>query len=149
RDRPRRMQGKGIDLSPDGRTLVLRGWPPAISLWDLETGKELRPLVGHTGPINHPAWSPDGKALATGSWDSTVRLWDAATGQCQYVLRTLPTRQGVAISPRGHYRGTPRAERFLTYVAQTEQGQQTLTPEDFATKYGWKNKPEKVRLTAR
>jgi hypothetical protein len=28
-------------------------------------------------------------------------------------------------------------------------GQVTLTPEEFAQKYGWKNDPERVRLTGK
>jgi hypothetical protein len=31
----------------------------------------------------------------------------------------------------------------------TDAGQETLTPEEFGRKYGWKNEPERVRLTAR
>ena len=36
----------------------------------------------------------------------------------------------------------------LVYVAETDRGQETLTPDEFAAKYGWKNDPERVRLTA-
>jgi hypothetical protein len=37
-------------------------------------------------------------------------------------------------------------ERLLAYVVQTDQGQETLSPQEFAKKYGWKNDPERVRL---
>jgi hypothetical protein len=57
----------------------------------------------------------------------------------------LPDGQ-VAISPDGHIRGTPGAEKELVYVVVTDTGQETLTPAEFAQKYGWKNDPEKVRL---
>lgn len=40
-----------------------------------------------------------------------------------------------------------RVDQTLVYVAQTGAGQETLTPEQFAAKYGWKNDPERVRLT--
>ena len=39
------------------------------------------------------------------------------------------------------------AGRFLVYVVQLDDGEQiTLSPEEFARKYGWKNKPERVRV---
>ncbi len=53
------------------------------------------------------------------------------------------TSQGAA----GHYRGSRNIERDLIYIAETEDGvQHTLTPEEFAKKYGWKNDPDRVRL---
>ncbi len=32
------------------------------------------------------------------------------------------------------------------HVVQTEAGQETLTPEEFAKRYGWNNDPSRVRL---
>jgi hypothetical protein len=59
----------------------------------------------------------------------------------------LPNEQFIAISPEGHYRGPPTAERYIVYVVETERGQETLTPAEMAKKYGWRNDPAKVRLT--
>jgi hypothetical protein len=42
------------------------------------TGKGLRPLAGHQGPITSLAFSDDGKALASASGDTTVLVWDVA-----------------------------------------------------------------------
>jgi len=51
------------------------------------------------------------------------------------------------ISPDGHYRTTLDAEKELVYVVQTDSGEHlTLTPAEFADKFGWKNDPDKVRL---
>ena len=47
----------------------------------------------------------------------------------------------------GHYHGTPRIEREIVYVVQTDRGQETLTPDGFTAKYGWKNDPERVRMS--
>jgi WD40 repeat protein len=55
-------------------------------LWDVETGRELTTLVGHTGEVSSVAFSPDGRTLASGSWDKTAKLWDVASGR---ELRTL------------------------------------------------------------
>jgi hypothetical protein len=37
-------------------------------------------------------------------------------------------------------------QKEFVYVVQTDTGQETLTPEEFSNRYGWKNDPEKVRL---
>ena len=52
------------------------------------------------------------------------------------------------LSPDGHYKGDPanmdKIREQLVYVVQTKDGQDTLTPAEFETKYGWKNDPAKV-----
>jgi formylglycine-generating enzyme required for sulfatase activity len=48
------------------------------------------------------------------------------------------------VGPAGHWRGAPGLEKELVYVVQTDAGQETLTPEGFAKKYGWKNDPAKA-----
>jgi len=44
-------------------------------VWDVETGKVLRTLSGHTSWVESVAWSPDGKRLATGSYEATVQVY--------------------------------------------------------------------------
>ena len=68
-------------FSPDSKILVGAGFVELISnirikLWDVETGKEIITLSGHTEPIESLAFSHDGKILASGSFDGTVLLWD-------------------------------------------------------------------------
>ena len=47
----------------------------------------------------------------------------------------------------GNTIGTPKAEREIVYVVETDKGQETLTPAEMEKRYGWKNDPGKVRLT--
>lgn len=47
----------------------------------------------------------------------------------------------VLVSSDGHYAGPPGVEQELVYVGQTETGQDTLTPAEFAQNYGWKYDP--------
>jgi WD40 repeat protein len=51
----------------------------------------------------------------------------------------------LAVSSTGHYRGGLWIEREIVYVVKTDGGQETLSPEEFAKKYGWKNNPERAR----
>ncbi len=62
-----------------------------MRLWDVETGRCLRVLEGHTDWIQEVAWSADGRyALSGGEYgavDETVRLWEVETGRCLRVLK--------------------------------------------------------------
>jgi WD40 repeat protein len=49
---------------------------PTVHIFELQTGREVRMLRGHRGPISAIAFTPDGKRVATGSSDCTVLVWD-------------------------------------------------------------------------
>jgi WD40 repeat protein len=78
-------------LSPDGRTLATGGLDGTVRLWDVETGRLVRALVGHNSYVSGLDWSPDGSTLASaGTYDITVRLWDTRTGRPLRILRGHP-----------------------------------------------------------
>jgi WD40 repeat protein len=64
-----------LAVTPDGRTRISTHWH-SVRFWDLLTGKELRRLTGHHGPLAALALSRDGRVLATSSHDTTILLWD-------------------------------------------------------------------------
>jgi WD40 repeat protein len=94
------------------------------------------------------SFSADGRLLAS-AVAGALHLAETETGRPLGVLMALNANRSLAISPDGHYRGTPGIEAEFTYVVLTDRGQETLSPAEFAKKYGWKNDPERVRLTAR
>jgi WD40 repeat protein len=100
-----------VAFAPDGKTLATGGWDEAVRLWDLQTGKELRRLEGHTGGmVAAVRFSPDGKYLASrGGNDGLVLLWDVQSGQVLFkrdkVQRVNPWRfnreAALAFAPDG------------------------------------------------
>jgi WD40 repeat protein len=46
----------------------------------LASGRELRTLSGHSGPLTAVAVSPDGQRAVSASHDQTLKVWDLASG---------------------------------------------------------------------
>jgi WD40 repeat protein len=67
-----------LAVSPDGRILATGGFEGTVGLWELATGKELRKLKGHDGPVLAISFSPDGRRLISGGRDTTALIWDTA-----------------------------------------------------------------------
>ncbi len=74
-------------FSPDGKRALCGAADRTVRLWDLETGRCLLVLKGHTGRVLSVAWSVDQLRALSGSSDTTVRLWDVTTGRCLRVLQ--------------------------------------------------------------
>lgn len=58
--------------------LATAGSDGIVRLWDLRSGKVVRQLVGHTGPVNCLEF--DDRSIVTGSADKSVRIWDLRMG---------------------------------------------------------------------
>jgi WD40 repeat protein len=89
--------GDVMALDPKGALLASatsdrRPFNADVRLWDVNTGKGVAVLRGHTSGVPTMAFSPDGKTLATGSWDESVRLWDVAAGQTRAILTCFAHR---------------------------------------------------------
>jgi WD40 repeat protein len=134
-----------ISYSADGKVVTTLGTDGTIRTWDAVSGKSLTERRSHPTECAKVYVSPDRKFLASATNRTVVHLWRADTAEA--LMAVVPLNDGlVYISPDGHYRGSPDVEKELVYVVQTDQGQETLTPAEFAKKYNWKNDPSKVGL---
>jgi uncharacterized protein (TIGR03067 family) len=99
--------GFRVALSVEAVKAALANPLPAQSPSVKTSGKELRRLEGHQGPVWKAVFSKDGKRVLSGSGfpngDSTMRLWDVETGRdiCQFRNDGKNWVFGVALSDDG------------------------------------------------
>jgi WD40 repeat protein len=74
-----------VDFSPDGRRLVSASRDRDAILWDVASGKTLRVLRGHFGPVSDARFSTDGRWIVTAG-PRSVGLWRAQTGELVRLL---------------------------------------------------------------
>ena len=67
-------------LREDGRRAVSASSDKTLKVWDVETGRELRTLFGHTNWVTGVVLSGDGRCAVSASDDKTLKVWDVETG---------------------------------------------------------------------
>ncbi|KAK4704452.1 F-box and WD-40 domain protein MET30, partial [Phenoliferia sp. Uapishka_3] len=70
---------------PNFPILMTGSWDRSVRIWNLESGKEVGVLRGHTRGVR--ALQFDAVKLVTGSMDSTLKIWNWRTGECMRTLR--------------------------------------------------------------
>jgi WD40 repeat protein/tRNA A-37 threonylcarbamoyl transferase component Bud32 len=118
---------RGIDVSPDGRTLATADNQETVTLWNAAGGTPIRRLVGHRRLVSWVAFSPDGRRLASASWDQTAKIWDLATGKEIVTLRGhMRSVLCVAFSPDGTRLATGSEDQTVM-LWDAETGEEVLT----------------------
>lgn len=71
-----------------GGYVASTGYDKCIKIWNADTGKQIRSLVGHTSIVKSLCAVGDesNTYLVSASWDTTVRLWNVGTGECMQIL---------------------------------------------------------------
>jgi len=103
---------ESVAFSPDGRRVLSGSGQPigvgqsdfdfTVRVWDLDSGRELRGLQGHTNWVTSVHFSPDGQRVLSGSYDHSVRLWEVETGkELRRFLGHTDRIRSVALSPNG------------------------------------------------
>jgi WD40 repeat protein len=91
-----------LALSSDGHRALSGSRDLKLRWWDLESGRCLHTLEGHTDEIYAVALSSDSRRALSGSADGALRWWDLEVGSC---LKTLEGNVGevyaVALSADG------------------------------------------------
>jgi WD40 repeat protein len=154
----------GLAWSGDGKTLAVADGGLHLSTRRPDGTLFNRPLAVAGEPTEFlVAWSIQDETrlvsagFTPGSRKGRVRFWDPGGEKLRFEVKGHPwtdskrqelslegTGQHLAVSPDGHYRGSPGIEQDVIYVVQTESGQATLSPDEFAKRFGWKNDPGKV-----
>jgi WD40 repeat protein len=93
----------GARVRADWRRALTGGKDRIIRLWDLETGRLVRTLEGHTGGVRHLAFSPDGLRVLSAGDDGALRLWDLEVGRClcTFAIGPAPLLSQLRFSPDG------------------------------------------------
>ena len=143
------MGVQALRWSDDGKTVVFGTAEQTLFCWDTKAKQILHTVVGPTADV----FSPDGKYVAYAGTNShlpphALAIWETDTGQLCGRILLLDYGDYVTVSHDGHYRGSNGVQKELVYIVQTEMGQELLAPEEFSSKYGWKNDPQRVLLSS-
>ena len=67
-------------MTADGKRAISASDDHTLKVWDLESGRALRTLEGHSSVVSCVAVMADGKRAVSASGDNTVRVWDVESG---------------------------------------------------------------------
>jgi WD40 repeat protein len=79
-----------LGFSRDGRMLATGSADKFVKLTEVESGKFVRALEGHTGHVLGLDWSPDGSTLASGGADGALKVWNTETGEQRKSVQATP-----------------------------------------------------------
>ncbi|MDI1446820.1 serine/threonine-protein kinase [Polyangium sp. 6x1] len=116
-----------VDISKDGRRLVVASDDHSARIYDLTTGASIE-LCGHEDEVWFATFFPDEQRVLTTGKDRTIRVWDAATGA---EISTL----------RGH-------TRPIVFAHPSRDGKEVVSQADDWTVRAWDVATGKHRVLA-
>lgn len=66
---------RSVVVAPDGKKALIVGENRVVVFWDIQKGREIVRMQGHTASVRCAAFSSDGQRAITGSADQTCRVW--------------------------------------------------------------------------
>jgi WD40 repeat protein len=117
---------KRLALTADGKYAVSASADHTLKLWDVESGRELRTLVGHYS-VSGVALTADGRLVVSASADKTLKVWDAKSGRELHTLAGHSSGvNAVAITADGKRAVSASADKTLK-VWDAESGRELHT----------------------
>lgn len=90
---------KTIAISPDGRSLAAASMSSGTTIWDLQSGRELRSFRDASASVI--AFSPDSRILVTSSDQAGLSIFDPGLGLSLERLRPAGEIRDLSFSPNG------------------------------------------------
>jgi WD40 repeat protein len=84
------LRGEVVSLpsfSWDGKWVVGGDSQGTVYVWDVETGRRIRTLRGHTKAVKGVFFSKDGNRIISYAKDNTVMVWDGAASEPRYIFK--------------------------------------------------------------
>ncbi|MBV9958951.1 MAG: caspase family protein, partial [Acidobacteria bacterium] len=123
-----------LALTPDGRLLAGAGNDQTVKVWELETGRLVYTLKGHTDNVRSVSISPDGRVLASASYDEKLKLWDLASGK---LLREIAgAGETVVFSPDGRLLANTERHSYDLKILEVATGKVLRTLKGHANAIG-------------
>lgn len=92
-----------VSCSPNGDNILTASSDHVIRIWNINTGKFIQNIKGHSQKVYSAVYSADGKCIVSASADSTIRIWDATTGlETRRLLGHTGSVYSAVFSPDGN-----------------------------------------------
>ena len=107
---PQQPSRYAAPFSPDGKLVAAAGNNRNVELFDVQTGRLMGCLKGHTNPITAVSWSNDGSVLYAHERGGLICAWNWLQGRKRWTNR-VSSSSGRNPTPRQWYYGTMALSR--------------------------------------